>query len=88
MLVSWETARNSCKMYDDSSWDEYLKAGQSDACRHGSRDVCERKRIEQLPCTCNDEQYQAVLMTGQGYSATCLYHMEWAKERRRLERGL
>jgi hypothetical protein len=74
--ATWEAARNapSQQMYDQKDWDEYS---------------CEpKRRIEDLPCTCNDEQFENHARTGQGYSDTCPYHTEWAKERRRVERGL
>ena len=98
--VTWEAARNapSQQMYDQKDWDDYMQAyGQAcssgGSCTNSSGGSCgsscePKKRIEDLPCTCNDEQFENHARTGQGYSDTCPYHTEWAKERRRVERGL
>lgn len=98
--VTWEDARNapSQQMYDQKDWDDYMQAyGQAcssgGSCTNSSGGSCgnscePKKRIEDLPCTCNDEQFKNHAATGQGYSDTCPYHTEWAKERRRVERGL
>lgn len=98
--VTWEDARNapSQQMYDQKDWDDYMQAyGQAcssgGSCTNNSGGSCgsscePKKRIEDLPCTCNDEQFKNHAATGQGYSDTCPYHTEWAKERRRVERGL
>lgn len=98
--ATWEAARNvpSQQMYDQKDWDDYMQAygqacGSGGSCTNSSGGSCgssckSKKRIEDLPCTCNDEQYKNHATTGQGYSDTCPYHTEWAKERRRVERGL
>lgn len=100
LVVTWEAARNtpSQQMYDQKDWDDYMQAyGQAcssgGSCTNSSGGSCgsscePKKRIEDLPCTCNDEQFKNHAATGQGYSDTCPYHTEWAKERRRVERGL
>ena len=98
--ATWEAARNapSQQMHDQKDWDDYMQAyGQAcssgGSCTNSSGGSCgsscePKKRIEDLPCTCNDEQFENHARTGQGYSDTCPYHTEWAKERRRVERGL
>jgi hypothetical protein len=84
MSVNWETARNRCEMFDPGGWEEYWNYNQST----DSASTNQSKKSEELPCTCDDNQYEAVASTGQGFSDTCPYHTEWAKERRRRERGL
>lgn len=99
--MSWEDARNKDEEpldYQNSPgyWKQYMSGYYGDSC--GGRGSCSSsgacsgsgacKDKKELPCTCSDEQYDAGCATGKGFSDTCPYHTEWAKERLRKERGL
>lgn len=68
--------------YVGDDCEESIECGES--CNKS--DTCTKDKPEKkLPCTCTEEQYQIGWQTGEGFSATCPYHQQWVKDRRKAQ---